>query len=84
MLALLNVNSRSGFQPRVARLKSTKIVSRATRGSRFYPFVELTLLNGEMNLNVTGLTHFVRRPESFGRRCTGLARATSPNCVSPV
>jgi hypothetical protein len=36
------VNSSSGFQPRDARLKSTKIVSRATRGSRFYPFVELT------------------------------------------
>jgi hypothetical protein len=33
----------SGFQPRGARLKSTKIVSRAPRGSRFYPFVELTL-----------------------------------------
>jgi hypothetical protein len=28
---------------RAARLKSTKIVSRAARGSRFYPFVELTL-----------------------------------------
>jgi hypothetical protein len=39
---LINVNSSSGFQPRDARLKSTKIVSRASRGSRFYPFVELT------------------------------------------
>jgi hypothetical protein len=39
------VNSRRGFQPRVARLKSTKIVNRASRGSRFYPFVELTLKN---------------------------------------
>jgi hypothetical protein len=38
-----NVNSRSGFQPRDARLKSTKIVNRASRGSRFYLFVELTL-----------------------------------------
>jgi hypothetical protein len=38
-----NVNSSSGFQPRDARLKSAKIVSRATRGSQFYPFVELTL-----------------------------------------
>jgi hypothetical protein len=34
----------SGFQPRGARLKSTKIVSRAPRGSRFYTFVELTLI----------------------------------------
>jgi hypothetical protein len=32
------------YQPRVARLKSTQIVSRASRGSRFYPFVELTLI----------------------------------------
>jgi hypothetical protein len=40
-----NVNSMSGFQPRDARLKSTQILSRATRGSRFCPFVELTLRN---------------------------------------
>jgi hypothetical protein len=38
----VNVNSRSGFQPRDARLKSTKIVSCASHNSQFYPFVELT------------------------------------------
>ena len=65
-LRQFNVNSRSGFQPHDARLKYTKIVSRASRGSRFYSFVELTLsLDGNFAAIIAGDNHRSRARTSI-------------------